>query len=144
MGAKNMLLAFIVAASVLATPAICAGQTQAQQPADSVVVYYFHTNFRCANCHNMENWTKELMETRFKSEVDSGKLAFRMLNTDETENRHFMDDYKLYTKSIVLSLVKNGKEAKYESLPKIWDYLRSKEKFQEYVGAEIEKCLKEL
>jgi pyruvate-formate lyase-activating enzyme len=137
---KYLVSALMIAAAMAAGAFACS----AAETPDSVVVYYFHTNFRCANCHNMENWTKELMAARFKGDVDSGRLEFRMLNTDEKANKHFMDDYKLYTKSIVLSLVKNGKETKYANLAKIWDYLRSKEKFQEYVGAQIEEYLGDL
>jgi hypothetical protein len=114
------------------------------QPADSMVVYYFHGNFRCTNCYNMEQWTKELMATTFKPQVDSGRLVFKIINTDEKENQHFLNDYKLYTKSVVLSLVKDGKETRYDNLAKVWDCLRSKEKFQEYVQTEIEKYLKEV
>jgi hypothetical protein len=92
----------------------------------------------------MEQWTKELMDTCFKGQVGSGKIVFKMFNTDEKANEHFLNDYKLYTKSIVLSLVKGGKEVKYENLAKIWDCLRSKQKFQDYVMTEIEKYLKEI
>jgi hypothetical protein len=121
----------------------CAQTAQGQQE-DAVVVYYFHGNFRCQNCYNMEQWTKELMDTCFKGQVGSGKIVFKMFNTDEKANEHFLNDYKLYTKSIVLSLVKGGKEVKYENLAKIWDCLRSKQKFQDYVMTEIEKYLKEI
>lgn len=111
---------------------------------NSVVVYYFHTNYRCTNCYNMEQWTKELMETRFKDQVAAGKLSLKIFNTDEKASAHFLNDYKLYTKSVVLSLVKGGKEIRYENLAKVWDCLRSKEKFQKYVGDEIDKYIKEL
>lgn len=137
----------MVAAFLLTTCAgISAGFAQSveKQAANSVVVYYFHGNFRCTNCYNMEQWTKELMETCFKEQIDSGKLVFKIFNTDEKENQHFLNDYKLYTKSVVLSLVKGGREVRYDNLVKVWDCLRSKEKFQEYVRTEIEKYLKEL
>ncbi len=119
-------------------------QTAENQPGNSVVVYYFHTNFRCTNCYNMEKWMKELMETRFKDQAAGGKVALRIFNTDEKANQHFLNDYKLFTKSVVVTLVKGGKEIRYENLAKIWDYLRSKEKFQKYVGDEIDKYAKEL
>ena len=143
---KVLPCALLTAFLITAVAGVSAGFAQGaeKQPADSVVVYYFHGNFRCENCHNMERWTKELVDTAFKDQAAAGKLIFRMLNTDEKENRHYLDDYKLYTKSVVLSLVRGGKEARYDNLAKVWDYLRSKRKFQEYVGREIEKYLKEL
>lgn len=138
----TLAVAFLIIVGVLA--GISYAQSTDARPSDSVIVYYFHTNFRCTNCHNMEMWTKELMETRFKDRVAGGQVALKVFNTDEKANQHFLNDYKLYTKSVVVSLVKGGKEVRYENLAKIWDYLRSKEKFQKYVGDEIEKYIKEL
>ena len=111
---------------------------------NQVIAYYFHGNFRCVNCYNMEKWTKEVVETEFKDELASEKLVFRVINTDTKGNEHFMTDYKLYTKSVVLALVKAGKEMRYDNLTKIWDYLRNEEAFKKYIKSEIEKYLKEL
>lgn len=110
----------------------------------SVIVYYLHGGPRCPNCYNMENWTKELVEVDLKKEVDSGKLVFKNIDTDLKENQHFVKDYKLYTKTVIVSLVKDGKEVKYANLGKIWSHIRSKENFQAYVKGEIEKYLKEI
>lgn len=112
--------------------------------ADSVIVYYFHSNFRCVNCYNIEEYTKEAIEKYFQKELVSGKISFKAINVDTTGNEHFTDDYKLYTKSVVLSLVRNGKEVKFDNLAKVWEYLRNKDAFQQYVKNEIEKYLKEL
>lgn len=112
--------------------------------ANHVVVYYFHTNFRCVNCHNMEMWTREVVEADFKPQVESGSLVLKMINTETKGNEHYMGDYKLFTKSVVLSLVKSGKEVKSANLAKVWDFLRSSDKFKAYVKDEISKYLKEL
>ncbi len=145
---RNKILLSIIAVVTLFMAYIATSAALAEdgtgEAANSVVVYYFHTNYRCANCYNMEQWTKELMETRFKDQVAAGKLSLKIFNTDEKASAHFLTDYKLYTKSVVLSLVKGGREVRYDNLAKIWDYLRSKAKFQEYIGCEIDKYLKEL
>jgi len=142
----KILLSALAMAAILTCIGVNSEFAQAveNQPANSVIVYYFHGNFRCTNCYNMEKWTKELMETCFKDQIGSGALSFKIFNTDEKENQHFLNDYKLYTKSVVLSLVKDGKEVRYDNLAKVWDCLRSKQKFQEYVKAEIDKYLKEI
>jgi hypothetical protein len=144
---KKMLMAFAVAALVFlgGTFSLALAQDTAQSaPKDSVVVYYIHGGPRCPNCYNMENWTKELVEKDFKDQVDSGKLVFKAIDTDIKENEHYLKDYKLYTKAVVLSLVKGGVEVSYVNLTKVWDHLRSKEKFREYEKCEIEKLLKEI
>lgn len=111
---------------------------------DRVIAYYFHGNFRCVNCYNMEKWTRQTIESSFKKEIDSGKLVFHIINTDTRENEHYMTDYQLYTKSVVLALIKDGKEVRYENLIKVWDYLGSEEGFCRYIKSEIERYLKEV
>lgn len=111
---------------------------------DFVAVYYFHGDFRCVNCRNIEQYTKEAVEKYFQPDIDSGRVVFKVINVEAPGNEHFTEDYQLYTKSVVLSLVKNGKEAKFDNLTKVWEYLRNKETFQQYIKAEVEKYIKEL
>jgi hypothetical protein len=65
------------------------------------------------------------------------------VNAEERGNEHFTQDYQLYTKSLILSLVKDGKEIKSKNLTKIWDYVRNKQKFFDYVNEEVNNFLKE-
>ena len=109
-----------------------------------VMVYYFHGDFRCVNCHRIETYTKEAVEKYFGKELDSGKLVFRVMNVDKRENQHFMKDYQLYTKSVVLSLVKDGKEVKFDNLQGVWNYLGDKQAFFNYIKDEVNKYLKEV
>lgn len=113
-------------------------------PSDYVTVYYFHGNFRCVNCHNIEQYTKEAVEKYFRKELDTGKVVFKVINVETKGNEHFSNDYQLYTKSVILSLVNNGKEIKFENLANVWEYLRNKDAFHQYIKSEIEKYLKEL
>jgi len=110
----------------------------------SAIVYYFHGNFRCAACHRIEQYTKEAVEQYFGDELDSGKLVFSPVNVEKQGNKDFVKDYQLYTKSVVLSLVKNGDEIKYINLEKVWNYLGNKEQFFSYIKSEVEKYLGEL
>ena len=139
---KIFTLLFVLAVLLYSSSAFA--QDSGNKPASRVVAYYLHGNFRCVNCYNMEKWTKEVVETEFKDDIASGKLAFHVINTDTKGNEHFMADYKLYTKSVVLALVKAGKEMRYDNLTKIWDYLRDEKAFKKYIKSEIEKYLKEL
>ena len=107
-----------------------------------VIVYYFHGHFRCPTCYKLETYSKEAIEANFKNELASGKIVFNVINTDEKGNEHFVNDYQLYTKSLVISLIENGKEVKSKNLTKIWDYVGNKQKFFEYVTSEINGFLK--
>ena len=114
------------------------------KPSESrVIAYYFHGDFRCATCYKLEQYSKEAIEANFKDALASGKLIFKTVNIDEKANRHFVNDYQLYTKSLVISLVKDGKEVKSKNLAKIWEYVGNKQKFYDYVTEEIRDFLKE-
>ena len=133
------ILLAVVLVSVGAVPSFAADNPSSGK----VIAYYFHGNFRCSNCMKFEQYSKEAIDTNFKNELTSGKLAFSVINTDEKENEHFINDYQLYTKSLVISLIKDGKEIKSKNLTQIWDYVGNKQKFYNYVTEEIRNFLKE-
>ena len=112
--------------------------------ADSkIIAYYFHGNARCPTCHKMEQYTKEAIEENFKDELASGLLIFKAVNIDEKENEHFVTNYELYTKSLIISRVGDGKEIEHKNLTKIWEYVRNKKKFFAYVTTEINAYLQD-
>lgn len=111
-----------------------------QTAADSstkLVAYYFHGTRRCANCKKIEAYSQEAIETGFAKDLESGKIEWMALNTDESENSHFVEDYQLYTKSVVLSVRENGKETKWKNLEKVWDHLGDKAAFMKYIQDEV-------
>jgi len=91
----------------------------------------------------MEKFTRDAIETNFKDALASGNLEFKAVNVEERGNEHFVDDYKLYTKSLILSLVKDGKEVKSKNLDKIWELARNKQKFMDYVTGELSEFMKD-
>jgi len=92
---------------------------------------------------NMEKYSREAIESNFKEDLASGRLEFKAVNVEDRGNEHFVNDYKLYTKSLILSLVKDGKEVKSKNLDKIWELARNKQKFIEYVTAEVNALMKD-
>lgn len=112
--------------------------------ASKVVVYYFHGTFRCYSCNMIEKNTKEVIEESFKDALASGKLEFKPVNIEVRGNEHFVKEYKLYSKAVVLSLVKEGKEVRSENLAEIWQHSRNKKAFSEYIVKEVNDFLSEI
>jgi len=108
-----------------------------------VIAYYFHGTMRCPTCHKLEQYSKEAVETYFKDELASSALEFKAINVENRGNEHYGNDYQLYTKSLVLSLIKYGKEVKWKNMDKIWEYVRDKQKFFDYVKSGVSDYLKE-
>ena len=109
-----------------------------------VIVYYFHGNFRCYSCRFIEKNTELTLKKYFDDALKSGQLVFKAVNVDKKENKHFIKDYQLYTKSVVLSLVRDGKEMKFKNLEKVWQLLRNEDKFYKYIREETQGFLDEL
>lgn len=136
---KKIIQVLAVAAAI-SSGALAFGQSN---PREKVVAYYFHGSFRCFTCTNMEKSTREAMETNFEDALASGKLEFKAVNVEERGNEHFVDDYKLYTKTLILSLVKGDKEVKSKNLDKIWEFILDKQKFMDYVTDEVSAFMKD-
>ncbi len=96
----------------------------------------------CRKCLLMEAYAAEALESGFPKELKSGKLVWLPVNTDKPENAHFKEDYKLFTKSLVISAVRDGKEAEWSNLAKIWQLVGNKQAFMEYVQEEARALLK--
>jgi hypothetical protein len=106
------------------------------------IAYYFHTTYRCASCKKIEAYSKEAIETGFAEELKSGALKFESINIEEEGNEHFIEDYQLYTKSLIICDMKDGKQVRWKNLNKIWELIGNKDEFVQYVQAEIKTYLK--
>ncbi|MBD3315899.1 MAG: hypothetical protein GF344_08945 [Chitinivibrionales bacterium] len=106
-----------------------------------LIVYYFHTTYRCPSCNLIESLTKTAVEIGFADHLESGRIEFRSINIDTDGNKHFARDYKLYTKSVVLSDLQNGKETHWKNLEQVWKLLRNRDKFIAYIRNEVQAFL---
>ena len=109
-----------------------------------LVAFYFHGNFRCANCKKIEQYSREAIEKYFADELKTKKLVFTMINTDLSENKHFIEDYQLYTRSLVIVEFKGEKQMRWKNLTKVWNYLNDRDAFYKYVSSEIKGYLENI
>ena len=115
-----------------------------KKDAGTIAVYYFHGNFRCYNCMTIEQYSREAIEKYFPEQLKNGRLTFSVINIDMPENEHFIKDYQLYTRSLIVAELKNGKQVWWTNLAKVWDYIKDRDAFYNYVKAEMEKYLKSM
>lgn len=105
--------------------------------ADVDIVYYFMTTQRCPSCMRIETFTRETVQTKFGDALAEGRILWRMVNVDHPENEHFVKDYQLYTKSVVLVKIRKGKQVEWKNLDRVWQLLQSKSAFQTYIADEV-------
>jgi len=142
---KLVLVLIAIVLVIYADRSLAAKKGQPAKPRPgNLVVYYFHGDFRCPSCLKIEQYTKESVEGNFKAKIKSGQIVFGAINVDKKENAHYVQDYQLYTKSVIVSLVKNGKQIKWKNLTKVWEHLNNKPGFLSYIKDEVGQYLKEL
>jgi hypothetical protein len=161
---KFLLLAFVglsVAAAVykIAGAPCCETSEPAAEPAPAAVepaqapkiaaaaktatVYYFYTNTRCSSCTTIEAYTRAAVEKHFKEEYKGWRVVFKGVNTDEQANAHFVQDYWLNSKSVVVQCYSGDKPNRWSRLDKVWTLLGDKDAFSAYVAGETRKLLDE-
>ena len=119
------------------------GNTQlpGQVNGHQVIVYYFHGKFRCPTCKKIEKLTREAVSESFAQEMGSGAMQMKVINVEEPENSHFTKDYQLFTKSVVVSDIVDGKEKQWKNLQKVWELVHDEKAFKEYIRSEVNAYL---
>lgn len=107
----------------------------------TIYVTYFHATARCASCLKIEDLTNAAVTTRFAGPIAEKRVVWRLVNVDEPEHAHYVKDYGLYTKSVVVSEVKAGREVRWKNLDEVWRLLGDPEAFQAYVEREVRAYL---
>lgn len=99
-----------------------------------MTAYYFHGTMRCPTCYKIESYTESAMSENFKNNKN---ISFKSVNIDEPENQHFITDYNLYTKSVVLV----DKKGNAKNLDKIWTLTGDEYAFKNYIVTEVNEFI---
>ena len=102
---------------------------------------YFISGTRCESCRIIEALAKETAENDFAAAFASGKLVFRVIDTSEPGYQHFIQDYQITSKTVILSHRKDGKEIAWADMAKVWDLLDDAPGFRAYLGAQVRDYL---
>lgn len=151
MNAKNairvLLLTFVVGSLVYAMlrEASPRGDAEIAPPAGvepDVIVYFFYNDIRCDSCLRIEAYAKEALDAHFANELAAGTVAWRPLSMDAPENQHYLTDYGLFSKSIVLVEMEQGEQLRWKNLEDIWDLVYDKPAYLEYIRVNLQDFLR--
>ena len=126
-----------IKAKIEVVPAGNASALQNANQKGALFVYYFHGNKRCMTCNRIEALTKEVLQAKFTGLLADGKLIFRSVNLDEPANEHFIKDFQLTARTVVMQ--KNGK---FEKFDEVWNLVGEPAEFTSYIQSGVEKMLK--
>ncbi len=103
-----------------------------------LVVSYLHGSARCGPCRTLQAYATEAVETHFAKELADGSMEFRIVNVATPENRHLQQHYEIYTQSVIVSEMQDGEEIRWRNLDRVWDLLRDRNAYFDYIRREIE------
>ncbi len=106
-----------------------------------VVAYYFHATIRCVTCKMIEDLSRVAVISGFPNEIKNGRVEFRAVNVNEPGNAHYVKDYQLLTRSLVLVRFVGEKQEKWKTLERVWELVDKTEEFQKYVQEETKNFL---
>ena len=138
------ILFFVCDVSIAEQSVTTAKKAKAAQKTETkVIAYYFHGNYRCSTCTKIEKYSREAIEMYFPDDLKSGKIEFRSVNVDEPASKHFIQDYQLHTRSLVLALYHGHQQQKWKNLKDVWQLVRDQDRFYQYVKSETTQFLEE-
>lgn len=106
-----------------------------------VIAYFFYGDKDCTTCDTLETYAYEALVDAYRPELESGTLAWRALNMDAPANAHFIEEFGLYAKTLVLVEMKDGERGRHENLGRIWELVSDKDAFFEFVQSKTQEFL---
>ena len=90
---------------LIATAAMAQGKVK-----DHVEVVYFHGKQRCLTCMAIEKYAREVVDSDFAREKQSGKVLFRTVDITTPEGAKHAKKYRVSWSSLYINGWKGGKE----------------------------------
>jgi len=106
-----------------------------------LIACYFHGDRRCTTCQSLEAYTKEALESGFRDDLENGRIELQIVNIDEPANEHFVHDFALDARAIVIARFDNGQRENWKRLDRMWELVSDKSEFVQYVQSETQAML---
>lgn len=113
----------------------------AQADSRKVVVYYFHGNVRCRTCRAIESLAHETVQMDFQQELTANDLEWRSINIEEPGNEHFVEDYDLVTRSVIVAEFVHGQQVRWTNLKRVWELVKQPDEFRVYIAENVAASL---
>jgi hypothetical protein len=106
-----------------------------------IQVTYFSSDVRCATCVRIERLTRETVAKNFAAELASGLIVLQTINLDGPGNEHFVQDYQLVSKTVIVSDRAKGQEVQWENLQEVWSKQKDEQAFETYIVDAVRRHL---
>jgi hypothetical protein len=104
-------------------------------------VFTFHGNSRCYSCIKLEELTDKVMNSNYKSQIESGDINYKQINAQDSANSAIAQEYEVSSISLKIGATIDGKKH-IETLDKVWYHLNDEAGFENYLVSIIDERLK--
>jgi hypothetical protein len=93
---------------------------------------------RCDTCRSIEAQAESAVRDGFPVEIANGTLEWRVVNTDQPDNAHFIEEYELTHGTVVLVERDGNDTRRFTALDRVWELVHDGEsEFRSYVQDEV-------
>ena len=114
------------ATGIAATP-VGLNAKLAESPFSAV---YFHAPHRCPTCRKIESFAHEALTP----EIDAGKVAWQIADYTTDANAILVDQFQVFTSTVVLVEVRDGKVVRWKNLEEVWDHTSDQADFTAFIN----------
>lgn len=108
--------------------------------AEKIEIIHFHATQQCWSCITVGDFTEKSLKTLFSNELENGKIVFKSINYELSENSEITQKYRATGSSLFINLIYDGKDHISEDV-QVWRLVNSEIQFREYLGDKLEQYL---
>jgi hypothetical protein len=91
---------------------------------------YFHAPHRCPTCRKIESFSHAALTP----EIEGGKLAWQIADYTAGGNASLVDQFKVFTSTVVLVEAQDGKVVRWKNLEEVWNHTGDQADFTAYIN----------
>ncbi len=142
---KIILLLFVIACLVVVIfmpeGPDSSARTDTPENHNGIAVIFFHGYARCEACTSIESLTRETLQSHFQSELDSDTIQFFKINLDVSANAHYVTDFNLSTRPVVLAKYSDGNLVTWQVLDDVWYLYKDPQAFTAFMSEQIKQFI---
>jgi hypothetical protein len=120
----------------------CAARAQEATDSSVVRVLYFHGTIRCQTCLMIESFTDAVMRAAFQDAMQRGVIEWRAVDYEKENDTASVRRYGIENQALVLSRTRDGREAEWKLLPKVWKLVENYRRFHEYLETNVRDMMR--
>jgi hypothetical protein len=91
---------------------------------------YFHAPHRCPTCRKIESFSHEALTP----EIEAGNVAWQIADYTADTNASLVDQFKVFTSTVVLVEVQDGKVVRWKNLEEVWNHTSDQTDFTAFIN----------